>query len=238
MNKKGIFIAIAIITVSILMSTMYIQKQNRVEVNNENYNESYKDKLIRFHVLANSDSPMDQELKLKVRDNIIENMNSKFEKSSSIEETREIIKENIENMKTIALNEIHKNGKDYDVDIKLEKSNFPTKSYGKFTLPAGEYEAVRVLIGEAKGQNWWCVMFPPLCFVDVVNGVTDTKTEEDMKKYLTEEEYEKIITNKDMKDKEDIKSTEDDIIDGKVVIEEENTIKLKSKIVELIEKYI
>lgn len=199
-NKKGIFIIIAIITMTILTSTIYFQAPNLSLASNstsQDVSESYKEKLIRFHVLANSDSPEDQELKLKVRDKIIEEMDSKFEQSKSIEETKKIVNENIENMKIIAKEEINKNGKDYDVNIELGKHNFPTKTYGDITLPAGEYNAVRVLIGEAKGQNWWCVMFPPLCFIDIKNGETNLETEENMKEYLTEEEYKYISTNKD-----------------------------------------
>ena len=213
-NKKGIFIIIGIITITILTSTVYLQAPNLSIASNSvesDSSKSYKEKLIRFHVLANSDSPEDQELKLKVRDKILENMSSKFEQSESIEETKKIVNDNIEQMKNIAKEEINKNGKNYDVDIELGKHNFPTKRYGDITLPAGEYNAVRILIGEAEGQNWWCVMFPPLCFIDVKNGETNSETEKNMKEYLTQEEYNHISTNK----------------------EERTTPKLKFKIVEI-----
>lgn len=199
MDKTSNHIIILLITVTIFTNIIYIQNKS-VGANGDNENvtnESYKDKLIRFHVLANSDSPKDQELKLKVRDKVIDFMGEKFAKSGSMEETRIIVNENMENMKEIALKEIKENGKDYDVEIKLESHEFPTKSYGEFTLPAGEYEAVRILIGEAKGENWWCVMFPPLCFVDARNGLTDSKTDENMKKHLTQEEYNEISSNDD-----------------------------------------
>ena len=213
-NKKGIFIIIGIITITILTSTVYLQAPNLSIASNSvesDSSKSYKEKLIRFHVLANSDSPEDQELKLKVRDKILENMSSKFEQSESIEETKKIVNDNIEQMKNIAKEEINKNGKNYDVDIELGKHNFPTKRYGDITLPAGEYNAVRILIGEAEGQNWWCIMFPPLCFIDVKNGETNSETEKNMKEYLTQEEYNHISTNK----------------------EERTTPKLKFKIVEI-----
>ena len=200
MDKKSNFIIIFIITLSIFTNVLYVSEKSigtkvNAPIENEGINEGYKEKLIRFHVLANSDEEVDQELKLKVRDRLIDNMNDKFKSSESIEETREIVKKNIKEMKEIALEEIKKNGKDYSVDIKLEPHEFPTKSYGDFTLPAGEYEAVRVLIGEAKGENWWCVMFPPLCFVDAKSALADGETEESMKEYLTEEEYKEISTS-------------------------------------------
>ena len=196
MDKKSNLIIIFIITLSIFTNVLYISGRN-LEVDASS-SESYKEKLIRFHVLANSDEEVDQDLKLKVRDRLIETMSDKFKDSIDIEESREIVKDNIEEMKQIALEEIKENGKDYSVDIKLEAHDFPTKSYGDFTLPAGEYEAVRVLIGEAKGENWWCVMFPPLCFVDENNGVIDKKTDEKLKDILTEEEY-KLISRENSK---------------------------------------
>lgn len=195
MDKKSNFIIILLITLSIFTNVLYLNGRN-IEVAASTENEGYREKLIRFHVLANSDEEVDQELKLKVRDRLIENMSEKFKDSASIDETREIVKANMEEMKDLALEEIKKNGKDYSVDIKLEPHEFPTKSYGDFTLPAGEYEAVRVLIGEAKGENWWCVMFPPLCFVDARSALAGGETDENMREHLTEEEYREISTNR------------------------------------------
>lgn len=196
MDKKSKTIIIMLIAAAIFTNTIYLQNKT-VSANNETLEQSYKEKLIRFHVLANSDSPKDQELKLKVRDKVIDSMNDKFKESSSIEETRQIVLDNIEEMKATAKEVINEEGKDYPVDIKLEPYQFPTKTYGKFTLPAGEYEAVRVLIGEAKGANWWCVMFPPLCFVDTGNATVDKETEQTMKEHLTQEEYNEISTQGD-----------------------------------------
>lgn len=201
MDKKSNYIIILLISLSIFTNMVYTNKQS-VGANSESTsigNETYKEKLIRFHVLANSDSPRDQELKLKVRDKVIDFMGEKFAGSESMEETRAIVHENMEDMKSLALEEIKENGRDYDVEIRLEPYQFPTKSYGEFTLPAGEYEAVRILIGQAKGENWWCVMFPPLCFVDARNGLTDKKTDEKMKKHLTQEEYSQISSGDDGK---------------------------------------
>ncbi len=201
MNKLSNFMIIFLITVSVFINVSYTQSKDVVANGSlENVeDQSYKDKLIRFHVLANSDSPEDQALKLKVRDKVIESMSDKFKVSKSIEETRVIVNENMESMKQAALEEIKENGKDYAVEIKLEPYNFPTKSYGSFTLPAGEYEAVRVLIGKAKGQNWWCVMFPPLCFVDARSATADSETTENMKKHLTQEEYNAISSSENGK---------------------------------------
>lgn len=207
MDKKNKIIAILLITLSIFTNTIYL-KNGAISANDAiaETESTYKEKLIRFHVLANSDSLADQELKLKVRDQVIESMNDKFKASSSIEETRTIVLENIEAMKNTALEVIEAEGKNYPVEIKLEPHNFPTKTYGNFTLPAGEYEAVRILIGEAKGENWWCVMFPPLCFVDTNNAIVDSETDQTMKKHLTQEEYNEISTQGEKGDKIVLKS--------------------------------
>lgn len=159
--------------------------------------EEINTKLIRFHVIANSDSDEDQKLKLKVRDEIIKYIAPKLKESKSIEESREILKDNNDKIIEIAKECIKKNGYDYNVQTTLGRENFPVKTYGNITLPQGNYEAYRVLIGKASGQNWWCVMFPPLCFVDITKGqVAYKETEKQMKEVLTEEEYEKIDNTK------------------------------------------
>lgn len=151
---------------------------------------SLSSKLIRFHVLANSDSLEDQNLKLKIKDEIIKFMAPKLENSNSLEESREILKKYDSKIKEIAEKVIEKNGYKYKVSTSLSKENFPVKTYGNITLPQGKYEAYRVLIGEAKGQNWWCVMFPPLCFIDVTKGeVADKETSAEMKRALNEDEF-------------------------------------------------
>ncbi|MCD3350925.1 stage II sporulation protein R [Clostridium botulinum D/C] len=157
---------------------------------------SIANKLIRFHVIANSDSTEDQALKLKVRDEILEYISPKLKNSKSIEESRKIIEENSEVINAIAKKTIQKNGYTYTVKTKLSHENFPVKTYGDVTLPQGNYEAYRVIIGNGKGHNWWCVMFPPLCFTDITKGQVELqKTDEMMTKTLTKEEY-KLINNK------------------------------------------
>ncbi|MCG9968305.1 stage II sporulation protein R [Pelotomaculum terephthalicicum JT] len=125
------------------------------------------DRLIRLHVVANSDCAADQELKRKVRDEIIRSVSPEFLKAQNILAAREIAAANLGNIKEIASREINAAGKDYSVEVRLENFTFPTKHYGPFVLPAGDYESVRVVIGSGGGANWWCVLFPPLCFVDM-----------------------------------------------------------------------
>lgn len=150
--------------------------------------------LIRFHVLSNSDSPEDQLLKLNVRDKVIDSLNKYLGESQSIDETREILNKNLIHIEETARREIQRQGSNYDVKVYLEEHIFPTRKYGNVIFPAGRYEALRVVIGEGRGQNWWCVMFPPLCFVDVKSGLTDERTRQELKRVLSDEEFAMVYT--------------------------------------------
>lgn len=174
------------------------------------------EKLIRFHVIANSDEETDQQLKIKVKDNIINYIFPKLKDSKSIDESRDILRNNNKQILKIAEKTIKENGYNYTVNSTLDRENFPEKKYGNITLPQGEYEAYRVIIGSGQGKNWWCVMFPPLCFVDVTKGqVSDKETEETMKRVLDDDEYTEISNKND-----------------------KNKIKIKFKIVEIIKDLI
>ena len=154
-------------------------------------------KIIRFHVIANSDTTFDQNLKLEVKDKILEYISPKLKDSKNIQQSREILRENNKQIIAIAQNVVKQNGYNYTVESTLSRENFPIKTYGNITLPQGNYEAYRVVIGEGKGQNWWCVMFPPLCFIDTSKGaVAYQKTEDEMKRVLTEEEFNSVNNNK------------------------------------------
>ena len=124
------------------------------------------DKVVRLHVLANSDSEEDQALKLKVRDRVLERAAELLEESENREQAEKCLTEALPELETLAAEEIAANGYDYPVTARLEEASFPTKEYDGFTLPAGKYLALRVIIGEGAGKNWWCVVFPPLCTAD------------------------------------------------------------------------
>ena len=121
------------------------------------------DKVVRLHVLANSDSEEDQALKLKVRDRGLERATELLEQAADRKEAEALLRGQLLELEEIAAEEIAANGYDYPVSVELEPTQFPTKEYDGFALPAGEYLALRVIIGEGAGQNWWCVVFPPLC---------------------------------------------------------------------------
>lgn len=153
------------------------------------------DSVFRLHVIANSDSEEDQNLKYKVRDNLLNYMNTLCANCSSKEEAIRIVKQNKDEFKEIALQTIRENNYSYDVNINIGNFEFPTKTYGDISLPAGYYDALRVEIGEAKGKNWWCVMFPPLCFVDVSSGVVPEESKEIIQNNLSEEEFALVSDN-------------------------------------------
>lgn len=155
----------------------------------QNISTDIANSVFRLHVLANSDSDEDQALKYKVRDNLLQYMNTICKDCSSKNEAILLVEENKEKFKQIALQTIKDEGYSYDVTINIGNFEFPTKNYGDISLPAGFYDALRVEIGKAKGQNWWCVMFPPLCFVDISSGVVPEESKELMQENLTEEEF-------------------------------------------------
>ena len=121
------------------------------------------DKVVRLHVLANSDSEEDQALKLKVRDRVLEQATAILEQAADRGEAEALLRGQLLELERTAAEVIAENGYDYPVSVELEQTQFPTKEYDGFALPAGTYLALRVIIGAGAGQNWWCVVFPPLC---------------------------------------------------------------------------
>lgn len=188
-SKKVKYSFILIILLSVYIFISAISYVTAVSSDLEN-------SIFRLHVIANSDSTEDQNLKYIVRDNLIAYMNEISLDSKNKEEAIEIAKEHIDEFHNIARKTIIDNGFDYDVTVEIGNFDFPTKHYGDISIPAGYYDALRVKIGDAKGQNWWCVMFPPLCFVNVSSGIVPEESKELLESELNDEEYD-IISNKD-----------------------------------------
>ena len=125
--------------------------------------EKIYESVVRLHVLANSDSDEDQSLKLTVRDAILSYVSPLVIDSKSREEAIEILNAELPNIENLARNVVSEQGYEYSVEVTLTLEDYPTRNYEAMSFPAGEYVSLRVLIGEAEGQNWWCVLFPPLC---------------------------------------------------------------------------
>ena len=221
MRKYIYFILSIALTVLILNGCEGIEnntKESSLELTELNYND-IKDKLIRFHVIANSDTDEDQNLKLKVRDKVVEALSEKLSNVNSLEEAENVLKENIDYVNEIAKEVIEENNYTYEVNTMLSYENFPDKVYGDYVFPQGNYEAFRVIIGEGKGQNWWCVMFPSLCFVDESKNEVDSSELKDEIENI--EPKNSNITNEDQQ-----KNNESSNVN--------NGIKFKFKIVEVI----
>ena len=161
--------------------------------------EGISSEIIRFHVIANSDSSTDQALKLEIKNALTEALRPTLEKAASVAEARLLLTSSLEELESISNILIKKHGYSYTATASLERGFFPLKAYGDITLPPGEYEAIRIELGEATGKNWWCIMYPPLCFVDTTYHVVPEQSKEQLKYVLTEDEYNAILSQKDVK---------------------------------------
>ena len=145
-------------------------------------------KVFRLHIVANSDLATDQMLKLKVRDAVLKYMNSLIDTSMTKDEIAKMATKNLSKFRTIALNTLNEYGCNYDVSVEVGNFFFPTKKYGNAYFPDGNYDALNIKIGSAYGHNWWCVMFPPLCFIDNQSGVLSEESENYLKNNLSDED--------------------------------------------------
>ncbi len=153
------------------------------------------EKVLRFHVLANSDSDSDQALKLKVRDAVGAQMAEVLSDAESLAECEELVTANMDAIERTAERVIAQEGYAYTVDAFLQEVSFPVKTYGDYTFPAGEYEALELVIGEGEGHNWWCVMYPNMCFSGSVYEVVDEDAKRELRRVLSEEEYETVLSS-------------------------------------------
>ena len=185
MKSKINFILILIILIFIYIFLLSINYTQAVSLN-------LSDSVFRLHIIANSDSSDDQNLKLKVRDNIIDYMNTLTENTSNKDEVISIASNHLNTFKEIALNTIKDNGYNYNVNIEIGNFYFPTKSYSNISFPAGNYDALKIEIGKAIGQNWWCVLFPPLCFVNSTTGIVPEDSKNILKENMDSESYKLI----------------------------------------------
>lgn len=151
--------------------------------------------LFRLHVIANSNTKEDQNLKYLVRDELISYMNTLCSNVSSKEQAIAIANEHLDDFQKVANEVISKNGFNYSAKVQIGNFAFPTKTYGDISLPAGYYDALKVELGKAEGKNWWCVMFPSLCFVDINNGIVPEESKEELQSSLLEEDYNLISSN-------------------------------------------
>lgn len=144
---------------------------------------------IRFHILANSDSVSDQALKMRVKESVVNYIYEKTGDFKTVDETKNFILNNDKTIKSIATKAIADNGYDYTVSSTFGFSDFPVKTYGDVIFPKGTYTSYTIKIGNGKGHNWWCVLYPPLCFVDVSTGVLPDNSKEKLRDSLSDTQY-------------------------------------------------
>ena len=161
--------------------------------------EHLAEEVLRFHILANSDSEEDQTLKLTVRDGILDFLEGEMPETLDVRETVRWIRRHADELEDVGREIVSKEGYDYPVHAAVTTCWFPDRTYGDMTFPAGNYEALRIELGDAKGHNWWCVLYPSLCFLDAANAVVPEEGKQKLQNVLTEEEYAQITTETDFR---------------------------------------
>ncbi|RVT61541.1 stage II sporulation protein R [Niallia taxi] len=243
-RKSMATIYIFVLILSTIMS-LYIPK-NEVTANDEVV---IPNDAIRLRILANSDSEEDQALKRKVRDAVNAEITNWVADLTSKEAAKQLLKDKQPEIQKIAEKVVMEESSDQTVKVKFGKVDFPTKLYGEFLYPAGEYEAILITLGAGEGANWWCVLFPPLCFLDFSNSVAVSDGfEEDKKEEDSKKKEEVVAEKKDKADEESKKAKEDKKAEVKEVAkdskeypvyvdeEKESDVEVKFFLVELWDK--
>lgn len=160
------------------------------------YQPKIAEKILRFHILANSDSDKDQKVKEKVRDAIGNYLAPQLEEARDLSDTKNIVTRHMDEIVTVAEETLEKEGYSYGASARLATVDFPVKTYGSYTFPAGEYEALEITLGEGNGHNWWCVLYPNMCFQGTVYEVVEEEADEALREVLTPEEYADVFNER------------------------------------------
>ncbi len=212
---------------SLYLPKSFAQEEDVVVIPNE---------AIRLRILANSNSEQDQEIKRIVRDRVNAQITEWVSTLTSMEAAREKIIANLDILEATAKEVLEENGVNQKVQIDFGEVDFPTKLYGNFLYPAGKYEAVLITLGEGTGANWWCVLFPPLCFLDFSSGTAVSDGFEDKGKNVSDDTKIDLTTHKEKKNDVTAKSNSDDQSNEQLYVEEnEEDVEVKFFLVEFIE---
>lgn len=184
--KKRMFVLV------LLLILVYIGSKSEKELVTS---DGLKGKLLRYHVVANSDGEVDQQVKLKVKEAVLAKLEEPLKEAESSDGAKEIIEQNIPVITDVANKVLEEENTGYEAKVRIGEQYFPTKIYGDLTLPPGDYEALIIELGKAQGKNWWCVLFPTLCFVEPDYGVLPTESKEKLAKVLTTEEYYAVMAD-------------------------------------------
>ena len=197
--RTSICMAIALLIAGISTGVLVEQRIQKVEAKVSDVQQKLAGEVLRFHVLANSDRENDQNLKMKVTERVISYMKEQLPNAENVEVAKAWTRSHAGELEKVAQEVIREEGYTYSVKAELTTSYFPDKTYGDVMFPAGWYEALRIEIGNAKGQNWWCVLYPNLCFLDAVHAVVPEEGKQELETVLEEEEYEMVTATSKFK---------------------------------------
>lgn len=193
MSRKAKIAGIA----ALFLLTVILMMLYHRRVTEQRLQKNIAKEVLRLHVVANSDSETDQALKLKVKETIVTYLRGVMSDASTVEEAREEVQKRLPEIEEIAREKMQVEGYNYEADASLTECYFPVKEYGDLTFPAGDYEALKVNIGKSAGKNWWCVMYPTLCFVDSTYQIVPEESKDKLKECLTDEEYNSLLDGGD-----------------------------------------
>lgn len=202
--KQVVCVILGIRIALILTGSIVRHRIQVVEAKVSKTQEHLAGEVLRFHVPANSDSDEDQAVKLKVRDKVLaymkESMDAEFKgEEPAVEDTKKWAENHLTALEELAESVIKEEGYSYGASAEVTTCYFPEKVYGDVTFPKGDYEALQIKLGEAKGHNWWCVLYPNLCFIDATKAVVSEEGKEELDHVLTEDEYEMVTSTSDFK---------------------------------------
>lgn len=198
-KKEAIYLGIALICGALLTGLLLVQRGMLVEARARRAGQELSREVLRFHVLADSDSPEDQQRKLEVKEALLAYMEEAMPLDADLEETCSWVRENLDSLEQTAEERLREEGCSDPVRAELVRDYFPEKTYGDVTFPAGEYTALRILIGAGQGHNWWCCLYPSLCFTDAVTAHVPEEEKEELGRVLGEDEYDMITAYSDFR---------------------------------------
>ena len=196
-TQKGIRICLALMAAAVITGS--VMRAEAVAAQVHQAQQHMAQEVLRFHVLADSDRQEDQDLKMKVKEAVLSYMKESLPKSDSLQQTVNWAKTHTKQIETIAVRVLREEGCMDPVRAEVGESYFPVKTYGDVTFPAGNYRALRIVIGSGEGQNWWCVLYPNLCFVDAVHAVVPKEGKEKLRNVLEEDEYDMVTAQSNFK---------------------------------------
>lgn len=188
-HNKELMLSLSCFLFALLLTMIWIRQRD------ENLASRVSPEILRFHVLANSNSNDDQQLKLEVKSLLIDTIWQQLPADAGKQETCDFIEEHRADLEDAAEAYMKKAGYDYPVKLELAASYFPTKAYGDVVFPSGTYDAAKVTIGDGRGRNWWCVLYPQLCFVNASYGVMPDSSKEELHRLLPEDDYEGLLSD-------------------------------------------